>query len=263
MKITIFQRSHIKPKDPQFSAFCKKFPKQTLIVLGEYVLNPFFHTLVTLSSKQIIQHSIAQINYLEQLAKKHSISFFAPIIMGESTRLIKQLVFIDGTTKSEPLFYTQQKLIGYEHWNEAGFFANPKVKNFKDPFLFRYCGFTIAGLFGFEIHFDELWLKLKKAGVDMVLLPTANTFGSYERWRELCKMRAFLNGCMIVRANRVGKLAIENQEWEFYGDSLIAMPNGEIIDWLGEGEEILSLEIEKEEITKIALEWGFRQKYTP
>ena len=76
-------------------------------------------------------------------------------------------------------------------------------------------------------------------------------------------MRAFLNGCMIVRANRVGKLAIENQEWEFYGDSLIAMPNGEIIDWLGEGEEILSLEIEKEEITKIALEWGFRQKYTP
>ena len=116
-------------------------------------------------------------------------------------------------------------------------------------------------MFGFEIHFDELWCKLRAQGVDIVIMPCVNTFDSAARWRELCKMRAFLNGCAIVRANRVGEVQVDGHTWRFYGDSLIAMPNGEILDHLGDTQERLSITLHREQITQMAREWGFREVF--
>lgn len=271
MNITILQQSSIKPQDKPLLTLCAKLPKKSLVVMGEYVLNPFFENLRGVPKDKIIKDSKEQIAFLEKLAKKHSISFIAPVIMGDSKGLLKQIVFINGiknkqdaqkiAPKNMPIFYTQQRLIDYHHWNEQKFFSNPKVRAFREPLIFDYDGMCVGVMFGFEVHFDEIWLKMQKAGVDVVLLPCVNTFESKERWRELCKMRAFLNGCMLVRVNRVGDSVVNGVKWEFYGDSLVAMPNGEVVDSLGNKQEILSLEITRERIVEIAMEWGFRRNY--
>ena len=125
----------------------------------------------------------------------------------------------------------------------------------------RIGGLKIAALFGFEIHFDEIWYKLQKQGVDIVVLPSANTFDSHVRWRELCKMRALISGCAILRANRIGRSEVEGQSWDFYGDSLIAMPNGEILDHLEHAEEMLSVSLTREQIWQMAKDWGFREVF--
>ncbi len=286
MNITILQQSSINLQDSQILTLCQKLPKKTLILLGEYVLNPFFENLKSLPKDKIYKESKEKIAFLEDIAKKHSLSFIAPVVMKDSKGLIKQLAFIDGTNsqtnnqestkntqnpakkstqnkqtqKVQTTFYTQQRLISYDHWDEKKFFTNKNVA-LKEPLIFDYDGMRVCAMFGFEIHFDEIWLKIQKAGVDVVLLSCANTFDSYERWRELCKMRAFLNGCMVVRANRVGQCIVQGHKWEFYGDSLIAMPDGETIDSLGNQQEMLSIEITRDKIIELAKEYGFRKNY--
>lgn len=358
MKITIFQQDTLGLNDSRFALFCYKLEKDTLVLLPEYTLNPFFMELKSKTKKQIHSHTNSQICFLSYLAERHNINFVAPIVRHINKKLYKEIIYIstqnaqkfnqdiqktqdiqkvidttkktqkqqkninevatnrakskidssargdkpphnDSSTKSPSTqdssfiqnaqgikkfifdfcisdtdtlthidkcatiypFYRQQQLIEYHHWNEARFFDNHKHKILKKPLIFTHNGFNIAALFGFEVHFDEFWLSMKKEGVDIVLLPCANTFQSNARWRELCKVRAFLNGCVVIRANRVGTSVINDNEWVFYGDSLIAMPNGEIIDNLRDKEAMLSLEIYKNKILEMAHEWGFRKNF--
>lgn len=351
MKITIFQQDALGLNDSRFALFCYKLEKDTLVLLPEYTLNPFFMELKSKTKKQIHSHTNSQICFLSYLAERHNINFVAPIVRCINKKLYKEIIYIstqnaqrfnqniqeaiddstkqtqkqqkninksttistksridsgtrgvknnDSSTKDSSMqessliqnaqcvkkfvfdfcisdtdtlahidkcatiypFYRQQRLIDYQHWNEARFFDNHKHKILKKPLIFTHNGFNIAVLFGFEVHFDEFWLSMKKEGVDIVLLPCANTFESSARWRELCKVRAFLNGCVVIRANRVGTSVVNDNEWVFYGDSLITMPNGEIIDNLRDKEAMLSLEIYKNKILEMAHEWGFRKNF--
>ncbi len=261
MRITIFQQTTFEPDDSRFVLFCHKLQEGTLVLLPEYVLTPFFTQLCDLSMQTLAKNCNAQLTFLKTLAKKYGLYFVAPLVMISDNKPYKQIIYINPESKT-PRYYTQQRLIAYEHWNEASFFANPRCQRFKDPLIINLNNLKIAMLFGFEIHFDEIWYRLKKRGVDVVLLPSANTFDSCVRWRELCKMRAFLNGCALVRANRVGQCDVGGQNWEFYGDSLIAMPNGEILDHLGQSAESLSIKLTYTQIEQMAKEWGFRENFS-
>lgn len=318
MKVTIFQQDTLSINDSRFALFCYKLEKDTLIILPEYTLNPFFAELKLLKKDQIAIQTTSQIRFLSYLSARHNIHFVAPIIRHNKKKLYKEIIYItpqnalkfnnnidsilakqdikrnkenqldskvDSNKKSlkpsildfeitQPSLlseieeclkiypaYRQQRLIDYQHWNEARFFSNHNNKLLKKPLIFSYKGFNVATLFGFEVHFDEFWLSMKKEGVDMVLLPCANTFDSNMRWREICKMRAFLNGCVVIRANRVGTSVVNENQWVFYGDSFIAMPNGEIIDNLRDKESMLSLEVYKNKVLEMAREWGFRKNF--
>lgn len=85
--------------------------------------------------------------------------------------------------------YEQQILMPYEHWNEEKFFSNKTPSELK-IFTFNYEKLKCALLFGFETHFDifgnRLWRK-----IDLVIVPSACTFESKQRWEELLKTRAF------------------------------------------------------------------------
>lgn len=76
----------------------------------------------------------------------------------------------------------------------------------------------------------------------MVIVPSACTFESKQRWEELLKTRAFLNSTSILRVNRIGKT---KDEWNFYGDTLFINAFGEIESKLGSEEEMLIIEPKK------------------
>lgn len=258
MRIELYQQDTLNINDSRLALFCHKLPKDALVVLPEYTLNPFFTALCKQSQDEILAHSTAQIISLEALAQKHHIHFVAPIITKVKNTLCKQLVYINPES-TKHIYYTQQRLIAYEYWNEAAYFGNPQPKTIKTPSIFTLGGCKIAMLFGFEIHFDEIWCKLKAQGVDIVIMPCANTFDSASRWRELCKVRSLLNGCAILRVNRIGTCEVCDEQWEFYGNSLITMPDGTILDHLGDAQERLSITLTRTQITHIAQEWGFRK----
>jgi len=225
-----------------------------LLMLGEYVMSSFFKELETMSKSMIKEQSSAQLASLKNLAKQYNIVLIAPVILVKSSKIYKTIARVMPTGKT--FYYHQQILMDYPHWNEAKFFDNSSDK-FQDINTFTYKGIKFALLSGFELHFDRFWLQVNEKKVDVVLLPTSSTFSSHQRWRNLCLMRAFTNNCYVLRANRIGEYKSKDGPWNFYGDSLLASPSGEIETYLADKEELMIAQISKDSVKEARKDWHF------
>ena len=229
-----------------------------VVLLGEYVLNHFFKELPLIPMKMVKKQSDKHIELLKKFAIKYQIVFVAPLIIIKENQYIKTIVKI---TEKSIAYYEQQILMPYKHWNEKKMFAN-KIKPLESPLTFKVNGFKIMVMGGFELHFDPFWEQVTKKKIDLVLLPTASTFGSHNRWREIIKTKAFLHGCYILRANRLGEFKEEEVKWKFYGDSMLVEPTGEIYMMLEDKESMLIETISKEIIKEHRKSWAFQEELT-
>jgi predicted amidohydrolase len=227
-----------------------------VILLGEYVLNHFFKEIESMSINMVKEQSRKHIELLKQLSAKYDIVFIAPIIATQKDGYHKTIIKI---TPKGISYYEQQILLPYAHWNEKKFFANP-IAPLKDPMIFTINGFRVMVMAGFELHFDPFWEKVTQKKIDIVLLPTASTFGSHNRWREIIKTKAFLHGCFILRANRLGEYSDNEVKWRFYGDTMLVNPEGEVVMMLEDKESMLIEAIDKAEITEHRKSWGFERE---
>ncbi len=226
-----------------------------LVVMGEYLLNPFFKELVHTPVSMIAEQSAHQIATLKALALKYDLLFVAPIVTVRKKECTKMIVKVGPRSLT---YYPQQFLINYPHWNEERFFANP-IEPVRPPMVFAAEGFKFAVMGGFEAHFDPLWEAVDAKNVDVVLVPSASTFDSHNRWRELLKMRAFTHNCYILRVNRVGEYADEKHLWKFYGDSMVVSPDGDVEADLGNTEELLIIDLDRKAISESRRGWGFKE----
>jgi len=226
-----------------------------LVLMGEYLLNPFFKELVQTPVSMIAEQSAHQIETLKGLALKYDLTFVTSIVTVKKKECTKMIAKINARSVT---YYPQQFLINYPHWNEEKFFNNP-IQPVKPPMIFALDGFKFAVMGGFETHFDALWESVSTKAVDVVLVPSASTFESHNRWRELIKTRAFTHNCYILRANRVGEYCDEKHAWKFYGDSMVVSPDGEIEADLGNTEELLIVDLDRKSLTESRKGWGFKE----
>lgn len=221
-----------------------------LIVLGEYVLNNFFTELKNMPVALIKEQSNIKLNALQEYSKNYNICIVAPIVLPFKNGLKKTcLIANSGKIK----YIDQQVLMPYSHWNEADFFNNNSKKMKLNTF--KYDNFKIGVLFGYEIHFDEFFKKANE--LDLLIVPTANTYNSNNRWIDLIKMRAFLKNINILRVNRIGSVLVDEYEWFFYGGSFLCNGFGDIVQELGENEEMLISEVNK--FNSAADFWKFKE----
>ena len=125
--------------------------------------------------------------------------------------------------------------------------------------IFKVDGFKFGVISGFELHFDELWNKLSQKNIDCVLVPSVSTFESYERWKALILTRAFTHNCYVLRANRIGEYQDKEFTWKFYGDSVLASPNGELLEHLGNKEELMIVDMSHSDVISARRSWGFKE----
>ena len=227
-----------------------------LVLLGEYVLNHFFKELPNIPIKMIKEQSDKHIELLKKFAIKYQMVFVAPLIIIKKNQYIKTIVKITSKSIS---YYEQQILMPYKHWNEKKMFSN-QIKKLEAPLTFKIEGFNIMAMGGFELHFDFFWTEVTRKKIDLVLLPTASTFGSHNRWREIIKTKAFLHGCYILRANRLGEFKENDLKWKFYGDSMLVEPSGEIYMMLEDKESMLIETISKNAIKEHEKSWAFEKE---
>ncbi len=227
-----------------------------VMLLGEYVLNHFFKEFTTMAPNMVKEQSRKHMELLKSLAKKYDIVFIAPIILTKKDGYHKTIVKVTPKTVH---YYEQQILLPYDHWNEKKFFSNA-VNPLKSPMTFMIKGFKVMVMAGFELHFDPLWQFVTQKKIDLVLLPTASTFGSHNRWREIIKTKAFLHGCFILRANRLGEYSDDEVQWKFYGDTMLVSPEGEVEMMLEDKESMLIEVIDKTEVVEHRKAWGFEKE---
>ncbi len=226
-----------------------------LLLLGEYILNPFFKELESMSLSMIKEQEDFQIKMLKELSKTYLITIVAPMLIVKKNEVYKCVVKFAPNSTS---YYQQQLLINYPHWNEKKYFSN-KTNELNSPLVFTIDGFKFAIMNGFEIHFDEMFEKLKDKNIDCLLLPSVSTFDSYERWKALVLSRAFTHNMYILRANRIGDYKDKDLTWNFYGDSLLASPDGELLEHLGNKEELMIVDMSHSEVVQARKLWGFKE----
>ncbi len=227
-----------------------------VVVLAEYVLNTFFKELQNMARPMIAEQSRHKIEALSHYANLYNLIIVAPIILVEEGKIYKAL---GKFTPEGAEFVNQNFLINYPHWNEDAFFDNAKSDTIS--FIqFDYHGITYAAINGFDIHFDQVWIEMVKKGVEVVLVPSVSTFGSNQRWNEILKSRALLNSTYILRVNRVGTYNDDESLWKFYGETYLINPFGEIEKSLNSKEELLIININKEEVNEAKETWKFQEQ---
>ncbi len=225
-----------------------------VVVLGEYVLNNFFKELVTMQKNMIDIQTKHKIEALESFAREFEIDIVAPIIIVNNNKIYKATGHF---SPNETIFRNQEFLISYNHWDEESFFDNKPNKEVS-VMSFSINGLNFAVINGFEIHFDHIWLDILKKDADIVLVPSASTFGSNQRWNEILKTRAFLNSVYILRVNRIGSYQDEGSFWNFYGETYLINPDGFIEETLDSSEDILIAEVDVKELRESHGSWKFR-----
>jgi predicted amidohydrolase len=226
-----------------------------VLLLGEYILNPFFKELETLSVSMIKEQAQHQSKVLRELSSTYNMTIIVPLVIVKKQKVYKTVAKFAPSSTS---YYQQQLLINYTHWNEEKFFAN-EAEQIQSPLVFNVSGFKFAIISGFELHFDKIFSQLENKNIDCILLPSVSTFDSYERWKSLILSRAFINNCYILRANRIGEYKDKDFNWKFYGDSLLASPNGELLNHLGNKEELMIVDMSHTEVISSRRSWGFKE----
>ncbi len=256
MRAAVLQLSSQGMSSTKFYNYVRIAHKQgvKVLLLGEYILNPFFKELQDMTPSMIAEQERFQSKVLSELSKDYELSILAPLLSVKKGKIYKTISRFSGGKRFN---YEQQILINYSHWNEERFFAN-EIKELKAPPVFSVDGFRFAILSGFELHFDELFILLKEKNIDCLLLPSVSTFDSYERWKNLILSRAFTNNFYILRANRIGEFKDQDTTWKFYGDSVLASPDGELLEHLGDKEELLIADMSHKEVVEARRFWEFK-----
>ena len=226
-----------------------------LLLLGEYIVNPFFKELEELSINMIKEQAEYQVKVLKELSTTYDITIVIPIVIVKKNKPYKTIAKF---APSSTAYYHQQLLISYGHWNEEKYFAN-EPKELSSPLVFKIKNFKFAIVSGFELHFDEIFTHLKEKNIDCILTPSVSTFGSYKRWEALAIARAFTNNCYLLRANRIGEYIDDDIRWQFYGDSFLISPDGERLEHLGNKEELMIVDMSHSEVLQSRKLWGFKE----
>lgn len=114
----------------------------------------------------------------------------------------------------------------------------------KEKGLFSLENQKFAGLICYDIRFPE-WVRTHTlAGAEAMFIVAEWPQQRLEHWRALLIARAIENQCYIIACNRSGS----DPNNTFAGHSLVIGPWGDVIAEAGESEEILTAEIDLDEV---------------
>jgi predicted amidohydrolase len=96
----------------------------------------------------------------------------------------------------------------------------------------------------YDLRFPELFRGYALAGADMIFLPSEWPHPRLSHWQTLVRARAIENQLFMVAVNRVGR----DPGNEFFGHSLVVDPWGEVLAEGGEGEELITVEVDQAKV---------------
>jgi len=93
VKVAILQLPSIGMSSAKIDYYMRIAQKKgvRVLVLGEYLLNPFFKELETLSVSMIKEQSEHQVASLKELSKLYSITIIAPIVIVKKSQAYKTI----------------------------------------------------------------------------------------------------------------------------------------------------------------------------
>lgn len=105
---------------------------------------------------------------------------------------------------------------------------------------------VVAGLATcYDLRFPEQFRLLLDAGARLVIVPAAWPAPRVEHWRLLGRARAVENQVVVVQCNTGGAHA----GYRMGGHSQVVSATGEVLAEAGDGEEVLAVDVDLDEVT--------------
>ena len=104
----------------------------------------------------------------------------------------------------------------------------------------------------YDLRFPELYRRLADAGATILAVPSAFTFYTgAAHWEPLLRARAIENQAYVIAPNQAGK---SPHGFPDYGNSMIVDPWGTVLARAGDGEQVITAEIDTERIARVRRE---------
>jgi predicted amidohydrolase len=104
----------------------------------------------------------------------------------------------------------------------------------------------------YDLRFPELYRRLVRAGAEVLLVPSAFTFTTgAAHWEVLCRARAIENQCYLIAPDQAGLSPHGFRDW---GESLLVDPWGRVLGRGGEGEAVVTAEVDLDYLARVRQE---------
>ncbi|WP_234531778.1 carbon-nitrogen hydrolase family protein [Streptomyces shenzhenensis] len=166
------------------------------------------------------------------LARRHglAVAYGYPERDGDRVHNSAQLISADGT-----------RLVNYRKSHLFGGFEQDHFTAGDQPVVqAELNGLTVGIMICYDVEFPELVRAHALAGTDLLLVPTANMHPFELVAESLVPVRAWENQMYVAYANRVG----QEGEFEFFGLSTLAGPDGVARARAGRGEELVLADLD-------------------
>jgi omega-amidase len=174
-------------------------------------------------------------NWMLQQAKKFDCVITGSIIIKEDKKYFNRLIWMrpDGSYE----YYDKRHLFGLGEEDKHYSSGNKKL-------FVELNGWKICPMICYDLRFP-VWLRNKDEEYDMLLIVANWPERRSLHWRTLIPARAIENQSFVVAVNRVGH---DGNEIYHSGDSMCIDPNGKVIYYKPNDEDLYTFSINKEEL---------------
>ncbi|WP_148691185.1 nitrilase-related carbon-nitrogen hydrolase [Acidianus manzaensis] len=195
------------------------------------------------------------ISQFKELAKERKINIILPIFERDGFDFYNTAFIIDsnGEIKGK---YRKTHVPQDNYFNEYYYF---KIGNLGFP-VFDLAGIKVGTIICHDRHFPETVRAETIKGAWIVFAPSVAYFK--EIWELELKAHAVFNTIYIAGINRIG-IEYKEQKEEYFGESMVVSPTGEVISKAGKTEEIVFADISEENIIRARINRPFLKKRLP
>lgn len=207
--------------------------KTDLIVLPE-----MFSTGFTMNPESLAENMGGKtMQWMHEQARKFDCVITGSLVIRENGKCYNRLIWMrpDGTHEK----YDKRHLFGLG--DEDDHYSPGKEKLFVE-----LNGWKICPIICYDLRFP-VWLRNNKAEYDMLLVVANWPERRSLHWRSLIPARAIENQAYVVAVNRVGH---DGNEVYHSGDSMCIDPNGKVVYYKPNDEDLYTFSISKEEVEK-------------
>lgn len=187
----------------------------------------------------------------KEISKEREVSLIVPIFERDSNFFYNTAFILDNGEIIGK--YRKTHLPQEEFFNEYYYF---KVGDLSFP-IFDLKGVKTGVVICHDRHFPEPVRVEVIKGAWLIFIPSVAAFK--EIWELELKAHAVFNTVYIAGINRFGK-EYPNQKEEYFGESMIISPIGEIVTKAGKNEEILYADISEDEVINVRIKRPFLKK---
>lgn len=117
----------------------------------------------------------------------------------------------------------------------------------KEPKFFQWHGLTVAPFICYDLRFPELFRAAVRGGAQLFTVIANWPVTRIQHWITLLQARAIENQAYVAGVNRCGA----DPKYTYNGRSIIVDPHGNILADAGDGERMISADIDP----KIVINW--------